>query len=433
MIYYIIMINSLVRLRYFAIALILTTMVLPVFPAKADQIFAYSDDLSSNFNLDMIQTGVKFIGGKAYTADDSVSSAITSDIIANPSKAIISARLDVSNNIPSNARVIYYLSNNNGQRWMQINPGYTYLFDSVGNQLRWKAAITRDSLMVGSASIDSVSLTYTVSDTLTVNQNNIYNNSAYGGINGLGSGGDLNTFVCNALSRIGLGCGTVPPATYVQSTQTVFPVSATAITANSNNASNASSGSGNNSGLTATIYNAGTKNTNGNGSGVILVRIPKHEEIYEIIGGKKHLIPTQDIFYDYGFTDSMIQPITQQQLDRYSRVKVIQVAGDKKKNYYLTEGNMIRLIPHKTVSESYGDREEDIVIISKKEFNYYPQNQFVFLENPLNRDVFQVLQGKTKRYITPQAVKRMKIDSEQIAPINQIELATYKTEKPIIL
>ena len=94
---------------------------------------------------------------------------------------------------------------------------------------------------------------------------------------------------------------------------------------------------------------------------------------------------------------------------------------------------MIRLIPHKTVSESYGDREEDIVIISKKEFNYYPQNQFVFLENPLNRDVFQVLQGKTKRYITPQAVKRMKIDSEQIAPINQIELATYKTEKPIIL
>ena len=140
-----------------------------------------------------------------------------------------------------------------------------------------------------------------------------------------------------------------------------------------------------------------------------------------------------DIFYDYGFKLEWVQDITQKQLDKFPRIKLMQVTGDKKKTYYFTEGGMIRLVPDKNVFNSYGDREEDIIIISKKEFNFYPQNQFVFLENPLNRDVFQIIQGNTKRYLTPQAVKRMKIDSEQIAPINQTELATYKTAKPIVL
>jgi hypothetical protein len=238
---------------------------------------------------------------------------------------------------------------------------------------------------------------------------------------------DPNTIVCEALSLVGLGCGTSLPATYTKSAQTIIPISETAVATNSNT----SNGSGNNSGLIATIFTAGQKQA-GSGS-VNLVRVKGWSEIYEIVGGKKHLIPTMDIFYDYGFKIEWVQDITQKQLDKFSRIKLMQVVGDKKKTYYFTEGGMIRLTPDKNVFSSYGDREEDVIVISKKEFNYYPQNQFVFLENPLNRDVFQIVQGKTKRYITPQAVKRMRIDFEQIAPINQIELAAYKTDKPIIL
>lgn len=428
--------NSITKLKYFAITLILVAMVFPVLPAKADQIFAYSDDLSSNFNLDMAQTRAKISGGRALTADDSVSSDITSDMVANPSKAIISARLDVSNNVPSSARIIYYISNNYGQRWMQVNPGHTYSFDSVGNQLRWKAVIARDSLVVESASIDSINLAYTVSDILAVNQNNIYTNSGYNSSGVLNFGDDPNSFVCNALSRVGLGCGSVSPATYVRSTptipttilaSTIMPISRTTATDNST----ASNNSGNNSSLTATIFTAGEKQEGSDS--VNLVRVKDQAEIYEIVGGKKHLIPTMDIFYDYGFKIEWVQDITQKQLNKFPRIKLMQVTGNKKKTYYFTEGGMIRLIPDKNVFSSYGDREEDIIIVSKKEFNFYPQNQFVFLENPLNRDVYQLINGKNKRYLTQSAVKRMKIDSEQIAPINQTELATYKTDKPIVL
>lgn len=431
MIYYLIMINYLKIPKYFTVGLVLIAMILPVIPAKADQIFAYSDDLSSNFNLDMGQTRAKINGGRALIADDSVSSDITSDIVADPLKAIISARLDVSNNVPSSARIIYYISNNNGQRWMQINPGYTYSFDSVGNQLRWKAVITRESVNVESAYIDSINLAYTVSDTLAVNQNNIYSNTGSNGGSVLSFNNDPNSLVCSALSLVGLGCGAVPPATFVNNMQTVAPSYTPATVINTNSNTNTSNDLGNNSSLTATIFTAGKKQEGSNS--VNLVRVKDKPEIYEIVGGKKHLIPTMDMFYDYGFKIEWVQDITQNQLDKFPRIKLMQVAGNKKKTYYFTEGGMVRLIPDKNVFNSYGDREEDIIVISKKEFNFYPQNQFVFLENPLDRNVFQIIQGKTKRYVTPQAVKRLKIDSERIAPINQAELATYKTDKPIVL
>jgi hypothetical protein len=426
------MLNSIIKPGYFGALLILIAVILSISPARADQIFSFSEDLSSNYRLDTAQTSAKISGGMAFTADDSVSSSVTSAVIANSSKAIISARLDVSDNTPSNARLVYFISNNNGQRWMQVNAGYTYLFDSVGGQLRWKAIIARDSVHVASARIDSISLSYTVSDTLSVNQNNIYSSSGYNNSDTLSYGNDPNSLVCNTLSLVGLGCGKSSPSTYVRSSSTILPPPATGSGVAGNNSNNSSgNGNGDNSNLNATVYNAGTKNTNGNGTDIILVRIPKHDEVYEIIGGKKHLIPTMDIFYSYGFTDSMIQPITQQQLDKYPRVKVIQVKGDKKKNYYLTEGYMVRLVPHKKISESYGDREEDIVVISKKEFNYYPPDQFVFLERPLRRDVFQVVNG-SKRFVTPMAVKRMNIKDTEIAPINETDLSYYKTGSPIV-
>jgi len=426
------MTNSLVRLRYLAIALILTAMVLPTFSAKADQVFVYSDDLNSSYKLDMSQTSANLVDGRAFTADNSVSSSVVSNIIANHQMAIVSARLEVSASTPSGTIIIYYISNNNGQRWMQINPGYTYSFDSVGNQLRWKAVIAKDGLTTGSAYIDSINMSYTVSETLGVNQNNIYTNSQYSSNSILSYGNDPQSLVCSALSLVGLGCGAVSPTAYVGTSQTISssPLITTTTNSNTSNA-NSSNGSGNNSALTATIYTAGEKQS-GTDS-VNLVRVKGQPDIYEIVGGKKHLIPTMDIFYDYGFKLEWVQDITQKQLDKFPRIKLMQITGNKKKTYYFTEGGMVRLIPDKSVFSSYGDREEDIIVISKKEFNFYPQNQFVFLENPLTRDVFQVIEGKTKRYITPQAVKRLKIDSEQIAPINQTELATYKTDKPVVL
>jgi len=250
------------------------------------------------------------------------------------------------------------------------------------------------------------------------------------------NGGDLNSFVCDALYSIGLGCGSGASNNYYSGTVGLDNIlgslfSSGLVSGDIPDNSSENNLSGNNSAFVASIYVAGQKQE---GSDLVnLVRVKGGSEIYEIVGGKKHLIPTMDIFFDYGFKLEWIQDITQYQLDKFPRVKLMCIAGDKKKTYYFTEGGMIRLIPDENIFNSYGDREEDIIVISEKEFNYYPQNQFVFLENPLNRDVYQLIDGKIKRYLTPMAVKRMKIDAEQIAPINQMELAIYKIGKPIVL
>lgn len=240
-------------------------------------------------------------------------------------------------------------------------------------------------------------------------------------------------------SAVGLGCVSSPPVSYQPGAAgsgsilgSIFvgstPVTDTVATNASENSSNdTSSGSA----LTAAIYTAGKKQEGSDS--VNLVRVEWQEEIYEIVGGKKHLIPTMDIFFDYGFKLEMVQEITQDQLDKFPRIKLMKVAGDKKKTYYFTEGGMIRLIPDKNVFNSYGNREEDIIVISKKEFNFHPQNQFVFQEDPLNHNVYQLSDGKVKRYLTPMAVKRMKIGWEEIAPISKAELDTYKSGPPIVM
>ena len=408
--------------------------MLPTASVRADQVFLFSDDLSTQFNIDQVQTFAKFVSGLFYTADGSVSSAVVSKEIATPPRAIISARLDVTSFLPRETIITYYLSNNGGLNWMQINPGYTYTFDSAGNRLHWKAIIIKQSPLVSSASLDKIHLTYTVSDTLAPDSS-IYSN--HGSLNSImyGGGGNLNSFVCDALSSIGLGCGapqTVSTPSYGQSTP-VFQ--------DTPDTSDRQTDTGNY--LQASIANI-TVDRTASDDEVILVKVPAtngikptlglstNDAIFEIIRGQKHFIPTVDIFFDYGFDLSAVQSITHEDLEPFPRSKLTKVHGDNKNSYYITEGLMIRLIPNKRVFESYGDREEDVITISKKEFNFYPRNQYVFLENPLSADVYQIVNDGTKRYVVPQVMKRLRINKDQAAPINQAQLDAYKISAPII-
>jgi hypothetical protein len=215
--------------------------------------------------------------------------------------------------------------------------------------------------------------------------------------------------VCESLSRVGMPCGNAPAATY-QPHSTLFNFF------------------GSNQSSAAVI--GPVKDIEGDD--INLVSVPGSSEIYELKSGRKHLFPTPNIFTDYGYTLDMVQPISQAQLDRYPLANLLMVHSDKKSVYYFTEGGMTRLMPNDIkVFDSYGDRPEDIISISRKEFNFYPVNQYVFLETPLNRDVFQ-LTNSGKRYLTPMAVKRLHIFEGQVAPINQIELDWYKTLAPVI-
>lgn len=166
---------------------------------------------------------------------------------------------------------------------------------------------------------------------------------------------------------------------------------------------------------------------------ISVVRVPGQTAVYRIINGRKHLIPTDEIFESYGFGPEIIKQASQTELDQYPAARLfLTEGGEAAQIYYLTDGGMIRPILNDAVFYSYGNRKEDIITINQKEFNYYPRNQFIYLERPdLNRDVYQIA-GGIKRYLTPVAVRRMNLAEHEIAPINQIEFDQYPAGEAVI-
>ncbi len=243
--------------------------------------------------------------------------------------------------------------------------------------------------------------------------------------------------VCNVMYGLGLPCG--PTRTTTNTTVVQTNAYSGITTPNSPNSSQVDSTttSSNYSGwswfgtsnLSASIYNGNIvkKYTNNQ---ISLVKSPTNPSVFEIIDGKKHMIPNEEIFNDYSFKKEMVRTVSQTELDRYPRARLIQANGDKK-IYYLTENGLKRLIPNSKIYESYGNRSQDIVTISKKELNYYPENLYIYRENPLNRDVFMITNG-LKQYLTPMAVRHANLKEWQIAPVNQYEFNYYKTGAPII-
>ena len=175
-----------------------------------------------------------------------------------------------------------------------------------------------------------------------------------------------------------------------------------------------------------------TAGTSKSSIGKISLVSPDNTHVYAIISGKKHLIPTEDVLREYDYKIEYVKAISQSDLARYPRVNLVKVRGDSKRVYYLTEGGMVRLMPSEKVMDSYGVRKEDAITISKREFNFYPQNQYIYLESPLNRDVFQIVDSKSKRYLTPMAVQRLGIQVDHVTPVNQIEMDSYKILTPVV-
>lgn len=171
---------------------------------------------------------------------------------------------------------------------------------------------------------------------------------------------------------------------------------------------------------------------------ISIVNVSGQTSVYRIINGQKHSIPTTEIFYSYGFDLNMVQEMDQDELNKYplARLFIVEGQDEDEENptiYYLTEGGMLRPIINDKVFYSYGDRKEDVVTINQKEFNYYPRNQYIFIERPkLDREIYQIT-GGIKRYLTPVAVKRLNLKENEIAPVNQIEFDEYPEGEPVIM
>jgi len=170
---------------------------------------------------------------------------------------------------------------------------------------------------------------------------------------------------------------------------------------------------------------------NGNGDGnnddnsyveAMLLRISSGYKVYEIKNGKRHWIPTVEIFNAHNFNWNNIQVIAENQLNSYPRAKLLRATGDKKV-YYLTESGMVRHIPSPEVFNSYGNNWEDIFEVSPDELNTYEPNRLIRAEEDCK---VYLLENGEKRWIkTVKEFNNRGYNWLKIAPVNQIEINYY--------
>lgn len=126
----------------------------------ATNIFTVSDDFSSDSFIDQPLSRYLIQDGKLYAENGSVSSRIVSQAVAYSSYNIGSAKLVVSDYTPAGSRIVYFLSNDNGQTWIQAQLNIFVNFNSTGKTLQWSAAISKQSPSDPGPFIDSLTITY---------------------------------------------------------------------------------------------------------------------------------------------------------------------------------------------------------------------------------------------------------------------------------
>jgi hypothetical protein len=177
----------------------------------------------------------------------------------------------------------------------------------------------------------------------------------------------------------------------------------------------------------------GNDNTDDSGEDIItvntnLIRSINGKKVYEVINGKRHWVPTAEIFDSRGFRWSDVQIISESQLNAYPRTKLLRVTNNKKV-YYLTESGMIRHIPTTQVFESYGNNWNDVCEITSNELNSYKLNELIKTES--DPKVY-LLENGVKRWIqTAEIFNAKKYDWTKIAPVNQLEMNHYSVGSPI--
>lgn len=164
-----------------------------------------------------------------------------------------------------------------------------------------------------------------------------------------------------------------------------------------------------------------------------LASVPIRQKIWRLHNGRKHWIPSPDVFYSYDYSPDDIENVTIPEINSYPRVKLIREIGDGGRIYYITEAGLIRQHPNMNVFYSYGNKLEDVVEVSETELNSYGKVKAVKLHDShkiykLERRGDQIV----KRWVkSMEAFHDLGLNWREVAPINHVEFEAYPTVEAI--
>ncbi|MBU3924335.1 DUF5018 domain-containing protein, partial [Patescibacteria group bacterium] len=155
-----------------------------------------------------------------------------------------------------------------------------------------------------------------------------------------------------------------------------------------------------------------------------LIRTIGDYKVYLVVNGIRRHIPNPEIFLDYGFTWSDVKDVPSETITKYKPARLVR-ESKQGKIYYLSALGVKKWIPTAEIFTSYGNKWEDIQVISKKEMDSYATSNLMKLIG--SPDVY-LIENNTKRLIpSAEIFNKNKYDWAKILEANKIEFDWYKT------
>jgi hypothetical protein len=154
-----------------------------------------------------------------------------------------------------------------------------------------------------------------------------------------------------------------------------------------------------------------------------LIREKGDYKVYLVVNGVKRHIPSPAIFLDYGFSWNDIKDVDNPTINKYQDTYLIKENG-RNEIYYVNLQGVRKLVPTTEIFNSYGDKQADIQIVSKKEIDSYPLSNLIKLNG--SNDVY-LIQGNIKKKIPNiQTFNKYKLNWSYVILVNQTEFNWYK-------
>lgn len=152
-----------------------------------------------------------------------------------------------------------------------------------------------------------------------------------------------------------------------------------------------------------------------------VIRAQNGERVYKIVGSAIVWIPTEQALTEqFSWQDiAIVQPT---EIDGYHFARLVRAEGDAKV-YYINERGLKHHIVSADVFLSYGNRWEDIVVISPQDLNMYQTSTLVRVDG--DPKVYLLENGALRWITTADAFNRRGLNWSHIVTIAPFERAAY--------
>lgn len=148
--------------------------------------------------------------------------------------------------------------------------------------------------------------------------------------------------------------------------------------------------------------------------------------IYAILNGKKHLIPSPSVFRQYGYEWHQVKTVSSFYLNQFKDVRLVKTPFRPTIYFLYTKQKMKKAIASPKVFLSYkNNRWEDVVIVSPEDLARWLDLKLVKTKD--SPSVY-LIENNIKRPIKSEATfERLGFDWSKIGIVNELDLDSYKT------